>query len=125
MMAASTPGQSRTDPVAGDRMVAFGLVVAYHRTRAGISQQRLGELAGVDRQTVNRIENGAYATNILTMWRLADALDVPLDKLTCQAQDVAAEPGRAQALRRQIGRTRTGAAAPPAPPSEDERTRTA
>ena len=46
-----------------------------------ISQETLGELVGVDRKTINRIEQGAYATSVDSLIRIADALDVPLADL--------------------------------------------
>jgi putative transcriptional regulator len=47
-----------------------------YRVEAGLSQQALSDYAGVDRKTVNRIENGHFSPNIETLLRLATALDV-------------------------------------------------
>ncbi|MCR8943944.1 helix-turn-helix domain-containing protein [Streptomyces sp. OUCMDZ-4982] len=60
--------------VLGDRIRAA-------RTARAMSQERLGELGGADRQTVNRIEQGHHATRIDTLFRIADALGVPLSDL--------------------------------------------
>ncbi|WP_405399137.1 helix-turn-helix transcriptional regulator [Streptomyces microflavus] len=46
-----------------------------------LSQERLGELSGQDRQTINRIEQGHHATRIDTLYRIAHALNVPLSDL--------------------------------------------
>ncbi|MFW3459722.1 helix-turn-helix transcriptional regulator [Streptomyces microflavus] len=46
-----------------------------------LSQERLGELSGQDRQTINRIEQGHVSTRIDTLFRIARALDVPLSDL--------------------------------------------
>ncbi|MER5675751.1 helix-turn-helix transcriptional regulator [Streptomyces sp. NPDC002238] len=46
-----------------------------------ISQERLGELSGTDRQTINRIEQGHVSTRIDTLMRIARALDTPLADL--------------------------------------------
>ncbi|MEU0306875.1 MULTISPECIES: helix-turn-helix domain-containing protein [Streptomyces] len=46
-----------------------------------LSQERLGELSGQDRQTINRIEQGHVSTRIDTLFRIARALDVPLADL--------------------------------------------
>ena len=46
-----------------------------------MSQERLCELSGVDRQTINRIELGRHATRIDTLYRIARALRVPLSDL--------------------------------------------
>ena len=48
----------------------------YYRIEAGLSQGALSDYAGVDRKTVNRIENGHFSPNIETLLRLATALDV-------------------------------------------------
>lgn len=69
------------DPATLNRRLAFGAAVRDARTAAGIPQWRLAELAGCDRQSINRIENGAYSPSLDSLWRLADALHVPLSGL--------------------------------------------
>lgn len=51
------------------------------RTSRRLSQERLGELAGVDRQTINRIEQGHVSTRIDTLMLIARSLDTPLADL--------------------------------------------
>ena len=51
------------------------------RASRHLSQERLGELAGTDRQTINRVELGHVSTRIDTLMRIAAALDVPLAEL--------------------------------------------
>lgn len=51
------------------------------RAKKKISQERLGELAGLDRKTVNRIEQGAHSTLVDHLLLLAHALDEPLSEL--------------------------------------------
>lgn len=46
------------------------------RMDAGISQDNLAKAAGIDRKTVNRIENGHFSPNLDTFFRLCIALDV-------------------------------------------------
>ena len=46
-----------------------------------LSQEKLGELTGLDRKTINRIEQGAYATSIDHLLLIADALQVDLADL--------------------------------------------
>lgn len=48
----------------------------FYRIESGLSQQALSDYAGVDRKTVNRIENGHFSPNIETLLRLTTALDV-------------------------------------------------
>lgn len=46
-----------------------------------LSQEQLAERVDLDRKTVNRIEQGAYGTNIDYLVLIAHALDVPLAQL--------------------------------------------
>lgn len=63
------------------RRRAIGDHVRAARTDRKISQEKLGEKTGLDRKTINRIEQGAYATLIDHLLLIADALDVPLRDL--------------------------------------------
>lgn len=63
------------------RRRALGARIRATRTAQRISQERLGELAGTDRQTINRIEQGHHATRIDTLFRIAHALGTPLPRL--------------------------------------------
>lgn len=51
------------------------------RTGRKLSQEKLAELAGLDRKTVNRIEQGTHSTLIDHLLLIADALRVPLRDL--------------------------------------------
>lgn len=51
------------------------------RRAAGITQEGLAERAGIDRQSINRIEQGHAAAYIDNLIRIAYALDVPLADL--------------------------------------------
>ena len=52
------------------------------RQESELSQARLAELAGVDRKTINRIENGHFSPALDTIVRLCVALGVkPADLL--------------------------------------------
>ncbi|MFI7611411.1 helix-turn-helix transcriptional regulator [Nonomuraea terrae] len=55
----------------------FGLRLRELREGHGLTQERLGELAGVDRKTINRIENGMYSPHLDKVFQIADALSVP------------------------------------------------
>lgn len=46
------------------------------RLDAGLSQEELATAAGIDRKTVNRIENGHFSPNLDTFFRLCVALNV-------------------------------------------------
>ena len=57
-----------------DRLVAL-------RAERGFSQARLAELAGVDRKTINRIENGHFSPSLDTLTRLSVVLKCRLGDL--------------------------------------------
>lgn len=51
------------------------------RHERGLSQIQLGELAGIDNKSISRYENGHRNMGIDDLFRLADALGVPADRL--------------------------------------------
>lgn len=57
-------------------LVAFGRRVRHLRLHRQLSQKRLAELAGVDRQTINRLENASRAITSASLCALAKALGV-------------------------------------------------
>ena len=57
-----------------DRLVAL-------RAERGFSQARLAELAGLDRKTINRIENGHFSPSLDTLTRLSVVLKCRLADL--------------------------------------------
>lgn len=84
-----SPSISAHDPPTRSRIVIFGKVVRAYRRHLGLSQERLAELAGCDRQSVNRVENAAYAPSLPRIFRLADALGVPVvDLFATEAPDL-------------------------------------
>lgn len=60
---------------------AIGDHVRAERTRQKLTQERLAENAGLDRKTVNRIEQGSYSTLVDHLALIAHALNVPLADL--------------------------------------------
>ncbi|MEU1372966.1 helix-turn-helix transcriptional regulator [Streptomyces triculaminicus] len=63
------------------RRRAVGNRIRAVRLHRNLSQERLAELAGLDRQAVNRIEGGVSSPRLDSLLRIADALDVPLATL--------------------------------------------
>lgn len=51
------------------------------RTKAKLSQDTLAQFAGVDRKTINRIENGHFAPSLDTMTRLSVVLGKKIPQL--------------------------------------------
>jgi transcriptional regulator with XRE-family HTH domain len=64
-----------------DRRRAVGEQIRAARLRANLTQERLTELAGLDRQAVNRIEQGRASAKLDNLIRVSYALDVPLGEL--------------------------------------------
>lgn len=59
------------------RRRAIGDRIRAARQDRKLSQEKLGELTGLDRKTVNRIEQGAHSTLVDHLLLIAEALDVP------------------------------------------------
>jgi transcriptional regulator with XRE-family HTH domain len=66
--------------VAAARLL-FGGRVRMLREVAGLSQEKLAELVGVDRKTINRTENGAHSTDLDSIVAMARALGQPPGEL--------------------------------------------
>lgn len=62
-------------------LIEVGVQIRECRKRAGISQEKLAELSGVNNNTIYRAENGMYAVSIDTLFAIADALEVPIEEL--------------------------------------------
>lgn len=59
----------------------FADTLRKRRMSLKISQQKLAVLAGVDRKTINRIENGHFSPNLDTIVRLMTVLKLSSAKL--------------------------------------------
>lgn len=65
--------------------IEFGLRVRQLRDKRGLSQERLGQVAGLDRTFVSSIEAGRRNVTLVTIHKLAIALEVaPADLLQSQ-----------------------------------------
>jgi putative transcriptional regulator len=51
------------------------------REKAGLTQARLAEAAGIAEQSLSRLERGAYEPALSTVWSIAQVLGVTLDAL--------------------------------------------
>lgn len=63
-----------------------GAAVRAQRERLGLSQERLGQLAGVDRTYVSGIERGVRNPTVESLWRIATALDSKPSTLLADAE---------------------------------------
>jgi DNA-binding XRE family transcriptional regulator len=61
----------------------LALAIKYFRKSRGLSQEALANKAGLDRKTINRIEQGHYAPTMTNFFQISKALGVqPQDLLT-------------------------------------------
>jgi transcriptional regulator with XRE-family HTH domain len=66
-------------------LIALGEAIRLARKQRGVSQEKLALIAGVDRSYVGRIERGDNNVAILTLLKLAQALDISVSDLTKEA----------------------------------------
>ena len=64
-----------------------GQVIRELRVRRGISQEALSGFAGIARSHLTMIESGAKNPNVDTLWRIAEALDMPLSALIRRVEE--------------------------------------
>ena len=75
------------------KRVLFDLGVALReiRTDRRLSQEELGLRTGVHRNYLGGIERGERNPSVVTVARLADALEIPMGELFARADQVGAE----------------------------------
>ena len=54
----------------------FGANLQYFREKAGLSQAALADRMGVDRAHISAMERGQQNVTIITLWHVAEALNV-------------------------------------------------
>lgn len=64
-----------------ERMIAFGRRVREVRKDKGISQERLAEMAGIDRSYMGNIERGEKNITLKKAYEISDALEVFINEL--------------------------------------------
>lgn len=74
--------RNRQDPM----LVSLGETIRRVRLSKGISQEKLALLAEVDRSYVGRVERGDNNVAVLTLARLAQALEISVAKLMQEAR---------------------------------------
>ena len=64
-------------------LIKIGLNIAYYRKLRSLTQENLAEKAGISRTVLAYIENADrfQGMSLSTIFRLADALDIPVKKL--------------------------------------------
>lgn len=61
--------------------LTLGERIKKHRQDLGISQQECANYAGLDRKTINRIENHHFSPSINTLLRMATVFDIPASNI--------------------------------------------
>ncbi len=64
-----------------ERIIAFGKRVREVRKAKGISQEKLAELADIDRSYMGNIERGEKNVTLKKVYEICDALDVTIGEL--------------------------------------------
>lgn len=64
-----------------ERMIAFGQRVREVRKSKGVSQERLAEMAGIDRSYMGNIERGEKNITLKKAYEICDALDIDIRDL--------------------------------------------
>lgn len=67
--------------MASEKQKNIASLLKEKRVSLGMSQAELADEAGIDRKTVNRIENGHYSPTLETLIALSGALSVTTDEL--------------------------------------------
>lgn len=60
---------------------AVGIVLRKLRQKRGLSQEVVSGLAGIARTHLTMIEKGSKQPNLETLWRISQALNMPLSEL--------------------------------------------
>jgi transcriptional regulator with XRE-family HTH domain len=63
-------------PVSEEVADAFGALLSEARLKAGLSQEALGTLSGLDRTTISQMERGVNSPRLASLIRLAGALGI-------------------------------------------------
>lgn len=66
----------------------FGQVVRKLRLDARMSQERLGQLAGLQRNYISSLELGQKQPSLLTVFKIAKALNIRADQLLAKVIEV-------------------------------------
>lgn len=64
-----------------EKYKALGLNVSYYRRKRELTQEQLAEMLEIERNHVSSIELAKAGTSLDVIFRMADALEVPVHKL--------------------------------------------
>lgn len=61
--------------------IQIGLNILHYRKERGITQEQLAEMTGYSRQHIQRVETANVAPTLATLMDIAEAFEIPLEKL--------------------------------------------
>jgi transcriptional regulator with XRE-family HTH domain len=70
-----------------DSNLPLGIVIAYLRKAAGISQEELAERADIHRTYVSQLERGLKSPTLNTLFKISVALGVPASRIVTLVED--------------------------------------
>ncbi|WP_243656723.1 helix-turn-helix domain-containing protein [Paucimonas lemoignei] len=73
-------------------VITFGRVLRRQRLIAGLSQEKLGLEAGLQRNYISMLELGERQPTITTIFKLANVLGIKASKLITLVEDEISEP---------------------------------
>lgn len=62
-------------------VLKFGLKVKFEREKKGLSQSELAEIAGLNTNSIGKIERAKVTPGLKTIHAIANALQVPVEEL--------------------------------------------
>ena len=65
----------------GEVVLKFGLKVKFEREKKGLSQSELAEIAGLNTNSIGKIERAEVTPCLKTIHAIANALQVPVEEL--------------------------------------------
>lgn len=67
-------------------LIALGEAIRRARLKQGISQEKLALMAEIDRSYIGRVERGDNNVAVLTLLKIAQALNVSIENLMMEAK---------------------------------------
>ncbi len=118
-----SPTPNETGPESGSIAQLVGDNLRRLRTRKGLSLERLAKASGVSRAMLGQIELGRSAPTVIVLWKIAQALGVPLGVFTAPdrgGEATVMRGHRAKWLQSRNGRFATRALYPAGHPRREE-----
>lgn len=64
-----------------DILLKLASKIIYERKRKNISQEKLAELANINMRSISMLENGLTNVKFLTLYKIAEALEIEISEL--------------------------------------------